>query len=123
MRSWHLAALAAGLSVAPAAQAQKAGAAQYNGNWSVQVVTRQGDCDRAYRYAVAIENGRVRYAGSAGFTINGSVTGNGRVAGSITREGTTVNVSGRLQGSSGGGSWRAAGGRSCSGSWSAERRG
>ena len=116
-----LAALGVSLLASPGAHAQ--GAAQYNGSWSVNVVTAQGDCDRAYRYAVAIENGRVRYAGTAGFTINGSVAGNGAVQGSISAAGTTVNINGRLSGASGGGAWRATGGRACSGNWSAEKRG
>lgn len=106
--------------LAPAAQAQ--GAAQFNGNWSVQVVTAQGDCDRAYRYAVAIQNGRVSYAGGAGFNVNGSVAGNGAVRGNLSGAGTTVAISGRLRGASGGGTWKATGGRSCSGNWSAEKR-
>lgn len=115
--------VALGASLLAPLPARSQGASQFNGNWSVQVVTAQGDCDRAYRYAIAIDNGRVRYTGGAGFTINGSVAGNGAVRGNISREGVNVAINGRLAGASGGGTWQATGGRSCSGNWNAERRG
>ncbi len=31
----------------------------FDGAWSVLIVTTQGDCDRAYRYGVTIDNGNV----------------------------------------------------------------
>src|SRR5688572_24395992 len=42
----------------------------FDGSWSVLIVTEQGKCDRAYRYPVKIENGSVGYAGSASFTVD-----------------------------------------------------
>ena len=36
---------------------------RFDGNWSVEVVTQEGACDRAYRYAMVVENGVARYAG------------------------------------------------------------
>ena len=45
----------------------------FDGAWSVLIVTTKGDCDRAYRYPVKIENGSVGYAGSASFTVSGTV--------------------------------------------------
>ena len=30
---------------------------RFDGNWSVEVVTQAGACDRAYRYAMVVENG------------------------------------------------------------------
>jgi hypothetical protein len=97
--------------------------AQFNGNWSVLVETQRGTCDRAYRYAVAVENGRVRYAGPESFTVSGSVAANGAVSGSISRGETRVNVSGRLSGSSGSGTWTGSGGTNCAGRWTAEKQG
>ena len=35
----------------------------FDGNWSVLIVTDAGDCDRAYRYALVIRDGRVRTRG------------------------------------------------------------
>jgi hypothetical protein len=97
--------------------------AQFNGSWSVLVVTESGNCDKAYRYPVAVENGRVRYAGEAPVSISGQVGRNGAVQGSIAGGGNRANVRGRLSGGSGSGTWTLAGGRSCSGTWSADKRG
>ena len=105
--------------VPQAAMAQQ----QFNGSWSVEVVTERGECDRAYRYPVAIRNGLVRYAGSEGFDISGRVAANGALTGSIAYGSNRVNATGRLSGTSGSGTWTAAGGRNCSGRWNAEKRG
>src|SRR3712207_6602892 len=95
---------------------------QFDGRWSVEIVTEKGDCDRAYRYAVAIEKGRVRYAGEAGFNISGQVAPNGSVSGSISRGDARATYSGRLSGNNGSGSWTASGGsRTCSGNWNADK--
>ncbi len=96
----------------------------FDGRWSVEVITQRGDCDRAYRYAVAVENGRVRYAGPEDFAVSGTVSANGAVRGVISRGNDRANVSGRLSGNHGSGTWTAAGGsRNCSGVWSADKRG
>ncbi len=31
----------------------------FDGLWSVSIITDAGDCDRAYRYALRIQNGRI----------------------------------------------------------------
>ncbi len=109
-------------SLSGSALAQQ-GAARFDGRWSVEVITEKGTCDRAYRYAVAIDNGQVRYAGAESFQVSGRVQSNGAVQGSIGRGDDRVSVSGRLQGETGGGTWKAAGNTQCSGRWNAERRG
>ena len=95
---------------------------RFDGNWSVEVVTEQGACDRAYRYAVTIENGRARYGGQGSFDISGQVRPDGRVSGTIARGRDRARVTGRLAGDRGMGTWIASGGRTCSGTWNAERR-
>ena len=107
------------LALSGGAEAQQ----QFNGRWSVLVVTERGECDKAYRYPVAIESGQVRYAGEAAFTITGEVARSGAVQGSIAQGQTRANVRGKLAGSAGSGTWTVAGARDCSGSWSAEKRG
>jgi hypothetical protein len=72
------ASIAAFLCGAAGAQAQTT---TFDGNWSVQVLTDRGDCDRAYRYPVTIQNGRVRYGGPEALKISGQV--GGAVRGSI----------------------------------------
>jgi hypothetical protein len=107
------------LAVSGDAEAQQ----NFDGRWSVLLETQKGECDKAYRYPVAIENGIVRYAGDAGFNVTGKVASNGRVQGSVTSGQTRASVNGRLAGSSGSGTWTVSGSRSCSGNFSAEKRG
>ena len=38
----------------------------FDGNWSVVIVTEKGTCDRSYRYPVRITDGAVGYAGDDG---------------------------------------------------------
>ncbi len=95
----------------------------YDGTWSVQVLTDRGDCDRAYRYPVIVQNGRIRYGGPEAFTANGQVAPNGAVRGSIARGEERAYVTGRLGGPFGQGTWTTSGSRACSGRWNAEKRG
>jgi hypothetical protein len=100
---------------------------KFDGAWSVVVITDAGTCDRAYRYGVRIENGKVHYAGGdAGgpVQISGTVAANGRVAVSVRSGDRVAKGSGRLTGDSGGGRWSGQSSTDqCSGRWEAERRG
>ena len=111
--------LAESLSTAPAAQARS----PYDGTWSVLIVTDAGSCDRAYRYALQIVNGRIIYPDQS-FDISGRVDTHGRVSVSVSAGGQRASGSGRLSPEFGRGRWS---GRSstapCSGHWEAERRG
>jgi hypothetical protein len=113
-----LVALAVGAGALPAQAAGK-----YDGRWSVEVITERGDCDKAYRYGIVIEDGQARYAGGTDFQVSGRVQPNGAVRGSISRGSDRADVVGRLSGNGGSGTWTAAGGRTCGGRWNAERRG
>ena len=95
----------------------------FDGLWSIEIVTERGDCDRAYRYPVAVENGRVRNAGPVTFAISGSISDNGTVVGRIGRGSYGAEVRGQLMGASGRGFWSASGSAMCSGYWVAEKRG
>ena len=94
----------------------------FDGLWSVLIVTESGDCDRGYRYPVAITNGAVRHApeGDQSFSIAGRVARNGAVSVSVSRGEQHAEGSGRLSLSNGSGHWRSP---SCAGYWEAERRG
>jgi hypothetical protein len=100
-----------------------AAAADFDGKWSVLVVTDKGTCDRAYRYEVAVRNGRVSYIGDASINLAGTVTPNGAVTVGISRGKQRADGTGRISASAGAGRWH---GRSsageCSGHWEAERR-
>ena len=95
----------------------------FDGTWSVLIVTDNGTCDRAYRYALHIDNGRISYADPS-FNISGHVDAHGHVSVSLSYGEKQANGSGRLSGDRGEGRWS---GRSttsqCSGHWEADRRG
>jgi hypothetical protein len=100
-------------------------AAEFDGNWTVIIITEKGDCDRGYRYSVAVENGLVRYSGdAAGINMSGTVTPAGLVKVSIRLGDKGADGTGRLSASDGTGTWYGAGanGASCAGRWEAERR-
>src|SRR5688572_6975558 len=115
-----LAILAAG--IVPAVPAPMSAAKpNFDGGWSVLIVTEKGTCDRAYRYPVKIQNGAVGYAGSASFTVSGRVGDNGAVTVTVARGNQSAKGTGRMAGNDGSGTWTAASGE-CSGTWTAERR-
>ena len=103
------------------------GAAQaatpYDGNWSVVIITQRGDCDKAYRYAVRVEDGTVKYGGDGSFDIRGKVGSGGQVQAKISRGDQSATATGRLSAKTGAGTWT---GKSpqkqCGGRWEAERR-
>ena len=113
-----LAASAVPASPAPIAAAKP----NFDGSWSVLIVTERGTCDRAYRYPVRISNGSVGYAGEASFNVTGRVGANGAVTVTVSRGNQSASGSGVLSSSDGSGYWRTASGE-CSGTWTAERRG
>ena len=121
MPSWHEAAARAARPVRPASAAP-ASVAQFNGNWSVSIVTDSGSCDRGYRYALRIANGRIYYDNPS-FNINGQVNARGQVSVTVSAGGQSASGTGRLSRDYGEGTWI---GRSasdqCSGHWEAERR-
>ena len=98
-------------------------ATKFDGNWSVLIVTDDGQCDKAYRYGLAIRDGRVVYEGEASVNISGRVSGNGAVSVRVSAGSQSAEGSGQLSDSQGSGNWRGTGSvGACSGKWSAERR-
>src|SRR5271154_6118489 len=73
--SWHEAAARSARPVPPA----PASVAQFDGMWSVSIVTDSGSCDRGYRYALHIANGRIFYDNPS-FNVNGQVNARGQVS-------------------------------------------
>ena len=103
------------------ASAPASARSNFDGQWSVLIVTQKGTCDRAYRYPVKIDNGSVGYAGDASFTVSGKVGENGTVTVKVARGGQSANGQGKLSSKDGAGMWTAGSG-DCSGTWTAERR-
>ncbi len=103
-----LAVAAAFFGMAPSAARAQAG---FDGLWTILIVTEAGECDRAYRYAVQIDHGRLVYDGTAG------------VSATVQRAGQGATGTGRLSGGRGRGTWQGKSSASqCSGYWEAERR-
>ncbi len=95
----------------------------YDGNWSVQILTRSGACEPAIRYGVAIIDGRVRNAGGTPAEVDGRVSPSGAVSVSVQSGDAWATGSGRLRANQGGGLWRGRGASGlCEGTWVAERR-
>jgi hypothetical protein len=112
-------ALSASLWAAPAAMARRS----FDGAWSVLIVTDSGDCDRAYRYALRIANGRISYDDPS-FNVSGRVDPRGHVNVTVSAGSERASGSGQLSGDSGQGNWSGRSSTSaCSGHWEAERRG
>ncbi len=104
-------------------QARAAPALNFDGRWSVVIVTDAGSCDRAYRYGVRISGGRISYAGDTAAVINGQVDARGNVVVNLRYGQASASGSGHLGESDGEGRWQgASSGASCSGHWEAERR-
>lgn len=113
----------AGAVPAGAARREVRAPDRFDGTWSVEIITESGSCDRSYRYPVRIERGQARFVGTA-FAIQGGVTRNGALKGSISAGLSTASVVGRLStNGSGTGTWVATGSLDCRGRWSAERQG
>jgi hypothetical protein len=119
-RNFTLGALALSFATVLGVSTPATSAPNYDGLWSVVIVTEQGTCDRAYRYPIRISRGTLLNEGSSPVTINGRVGGNGTVNVIVSHGGKSATGSGRLSGTSGAGSWRGGG---CAGTWEAERRG
>ena len=65
----------------------------FDGAWSVLIVTTKGDCDRAYRYGVTIDNGNVVYDGGV-VNLYGRVGGNGALRVTLTSGNARANATG-----------------------------
>lgn len=95
----------------------------YDGKWSVLIVTDAGTCDRAYRYALDIANGRIYYPDQS-FDVSGHVDARGRVTVTVSAGGERASGTGQLSSDDGHGQWSGYSSTSeCSGHWEAERRG
>jgi len=105
------------LLLAALSLATPASAATFDGEWNVQIASSNSACSSGASVSIGINNGQVASS-------NGMVAASGRVAAA-----GAINVTltsgmkravgfGRLNGSSGSGTWRAA---LCSGTWTAQR--
>ena len=112
-------ALAAGLSSLPAL-ARDGG--NFDGKWSVVLVTESGMCDARYNYSLSVQDGQIRPVSKAstnGATVSGRVGSDGSVGLNVSTSAASGSASGRLGAQSGSGTWRVS--ALCSGRWTARR--
>jgi hypothetical protein len=95
-------------------------AANYDGAWSVTIMTQAGNCPSSLRYSVRVAKGRV-YGDDQSYDVNGSVAPNGATRVTVSEKGQSASGTGRLSGNAGAGRWRTSTGE-CSGQWTAARR-
>ena len=95
-------------------------APDFNGTWTVQLVTETGVCSGS-SYTVVVQDGQVRLASAGGSaSITGQIGADGSVGLSVRQGPASGSASGRLRSSSGSGTWKAS--SLCSGRWAAQRR-
>jgi hypothetical protein len=95
----------------------------YDGLWSVAIITDSGTCDRGYRYALRIADGKVTYDDPS-FNVTGQVNARGQVTVMLRFGDEEASGTGRLLRDTGEGMWSGHSSTSqCSGHWEAERRG
>jgi hypothetical protein len=117
------AALAAASATPGAASATSSGpgGGDHDGVYAVDVLTRQGSCDRSYRWTIAVSGGRVRSTGDAPMQASGNIDKNGIVSLAFRRDNDIARAAGRVKGSSGSGTWSSPT-MQCAGSWRAVRQ-
>jgi hypothetical protein len=111
---------AAAAAASVAASAPGLARNNFDGMWSVSIITEKGECDRGYRYPIAIQNGLLANAGDTPFDISGKVATNGAITVRVAHGDKAATGQGRLSGTFGQGHWTAG---ACAGTWTAERRG
>jgi hypothetical protein len=94
-----------------------AAAATFDGDWNVQINSNSAACSSGVSVSLGISNGRVA-SNTATVSASGHVAEAGIISVTLTNGVKRAVGSGRLTGSSGSGTWRAA---LCSGSWTAQR--
>jgi hypothetical protein len=95
----------------------------FDGDWSIFIVTREGPCDASLRYGVKVTDGTVINDGVSIAGVQGRVTPRGIVQVLVRSGSQGASGSGHLGRNHGGGVWRGQGtSGTCAGTWVAGRR-
>jgi hypothetical protein len=92
-------------------------AATFDGDWNVQITSSNAACPSGASVSIEINNGQVA-SNSAAVTASGRVADAGNINVTLANGVKRAVGTGRLSGTSGSGTWRAA---LCSGTWTAQR--
>ena len=91
--------------------------ATFDGQWSVQIASSNSSCSNGASVSIGISNGQVA-SNTASVSASGRVADAGIISVTLSSGIKRAVGFGRLSGSSGSGTWRAA---MCSGTWTAQR--
>jgi hypothetical protein len=95
----------------------------FDGDWSIFIVTREGPCDATLRYGVKVADGTVINDGSSIAMVQGRVTPRGTVRVLVRAGSQWADGSGHLGKNRGNGVWRGQGtSGTCAGTWVAGRQ-
>jgi hypothetical protein len=97
--------------------ATSAAAATFDGDWNVQISSSSAACTSGASVSIGINNGQVA-SNTAAVTASGHVADAGAISVTLASGMKRAVGHGRLAGTSGSGTWRAA---LCSGTWTAQR--
>jgi hypothetical protein len=97
--------------------ATPAAAATFDGEWNVHIASSNAACSSGVSVSIGINNGQVAST-SAAVTASGRVAEAGNISVTLASGMKRAVGLGRLTGTSGSGTWRAA---LCSGTWTAQR--
>ena len=89
----------------------------FDGQWSVQIASSSSTCTNGASVSIGISNGQVA-SNTASVSASGRVADAGMIGVTLSSGIKRAAGLGRLSGSSGSGTWRAA---MCSGTWTAQR--
>ena len=109
--------IAASLFAAALGFAAPSAAATFDGDWNVQITSSNAACPSGASVSIEINNGQVA-SNSAAVTASGRVADAGNINVTLANGMKRAVGTGRLSGTSGSGTWRAA---LCSGTWTAQR--
>ena len=101
--------------VLPVAQARAA--ATFDGEWNVRIASSKAGCGNGATVSIGISNGQVA-SDNAAIAASGRVADAGSISVTLSSGVRRAVGLGRLDGSSGSGTWR---GALCSGTWTARR--
>ena len=100
MKAFARTAIILGVSIWGAAA--MAGPNDFNGRWTVRLVTDSGVCDQSYNTVISVQDGQVR-GGGGDAAVSGAVSSGGSVSINIRKGVASGAASGQLRGKSGGG--------------------
>lgn len=94
----------------------------YDGIYSINVITEDGPCDKAYQGSVTITDGQVTAISQPMATASGLVEDDGTISLTFRQNEQVAHVGGKIRGRHGSGAWSSPTAQ-CGGIWRAERQG